>query len=341
MTSDNRPGGDNLYLVAGATALIVGVAAAYSCRPRNLVSSVTRDLEGATVLVTGGNSGIGKAVALNLGQRGARVLIGCRNLESARDVCDRLGNDKCHVFSVDLANASSVETFTESIRKDTTLTGLQLLINNAGAMFEEEDKSADGWDRSMAVNHTGWVQVTRNLLPVLEKTAANSTKPVRVVNVGSTLEKGAKIPNNPENSAEWDNWIKVPMHPYSLFPAYANAKMAMTAVTFHWANLLKEKKIDMMVVSPGMVNTSLPRFMPLWKRFISWPIRALLLRTPEKGAESILFAALSPDAETGDYIRDLKPIQRTDNCSAAAKNPAVQKQVWEATLRAIDARKQR
>ena len=266
-------------------------------------------------------------------------MIGCRNLQSAKDICDRLGNDKCHIFSLDLASASSVETFSDSIRNATTQSGLQLLINNAGAMFEEEDKEADGWDRSMAVNHLGWVQLTRNLLPVLEKTAGSASKPVRVVNVGSTLEKGAKLPSNPEDSAEWDTWIKAPMDPYSLFPAYANAKMAMTAVTFHWANILKDKKIDMMVVSPGMVNTSLPRFMPLWKRFVSWPIRALLLRTPEQGAESILFAATSSDVATGDYIRDLKTIQATDSCSEAARNPAVCEQIWEATRRAIDARK--
>jgi len=283
MIGDNR---DDLVLAAGATMLVVMGAAAYSLRQKRshsaavLSSIVARDLEGATVCITGGNSGIGRSVALALGQRGANVLIGCRNLETAKNVSQVLGEEKCHVFSLDLANAASVETFSENIRNATVRTGLQVLINNAGAMINERDKRSSiddggGWDTSMAVNHLGWVQLTRNLLPILEKTAEkannsndDNTKPVRIVNVGSILEKRASLPDRLDDPAAWDEWIKTSVDPYGPFPAYANAKMAMTAVTFHWSQLLREEtsKVEMMIVSPGMVNTALSRFMPLWKR---------------------------------------------------------------------------
>lgn len=362
--SNNEVDQNKLILAAGAaTALVIGAAAAYSFRQRSLrtaLSSITtRDLEGTTACITGGNSGIGKAVALNLGRRGAKILMGCRNVESAKiDVCETLGHDNCHVFFVDLADARSVETFSESIRNATTRSGLQLLINNAGAMFIEQDKDAeDGWDRSMAVNHLGWVKLTQNLLPVLEKSAAanaesttssddNASRPVRVINVGSTLEKSAKLPTSTttttEDPAVWDEWIKTSnTEPYSTFPAYSNSKLAMTATTFHWSKILQQKKtnIEMMVVSPGVVNTSLPRFLPFWKRFLSWPLRVGLLKTAEQGAESVLFAATSDAVTSGDYIRNLKPIQTTPSCSEAARNPEIGKQIWEATLRTINTRK--
>ena len=346
--------GEALFFVAGVTTLALGAAAAfYAFRQKRSISTL-RDWEGATVCITGGSSGIGKAVALNLGRRGARVLIGCRNVELAqREVCDVLGNDKCDVFAVDLAKADSVEIFGERIRNATVRSGLHLLVNNAGAMLEEKDKVDEhGWDRTMAINHIGWVQLTRQLLPVLTSTSSSNNtngslegRPVRVINVGSTLEKGAKLPSNQEDPGSWDRWIKTSLDPYSSFPAYANAKLAMTATTFHFASHVlsqqegqQHRPIHMMIVSPGMVNTSLPRFLPPWKRVVSWPIRKLLLKTPEQGAESILFAALH--GRSGDYIRNTKAIQATAHCSAAAKDPRVGQHIYEATLRAIDMRNQ-
>ena len=356
--SNNRDSTSAAAFTAGATILVLG-AAAYSFRQRSLRtarSAVARDLEGTTVCVTGGNNGIGRAVAVALGRRGAKVLIGCRNLEQAKKVCDSLGNDRCRAFQLDLASSASVEAFSESIRNETTRTGLQLLINNAGAMIKEHDKDAgDGWDRSMAVNHLGWVQLTRNLLPVLEKTAAASNASstatatssiVRVVNVGSKLEKQASLPTNVSDPQQWDEWVKSSVTPYGPFPAYANAKLAMTAVTFHWANLLKttgrstqNPPVQMMVVSPGMVNTSLPRFMPLWQRVLTLPFRALLLKTPEQGAETVLFAATSPAACSGTYYSECQKIQGTDKCSEAAQSPEIGQHIWEATLRALNTRK--
>jgi len=69
-------------------------------------------------------------------------------------------------------------------------------------------------------------------------------------------------------------------------------------------------------------------------------LRKLLLKTPEQGAESILWAATSPNVQSGDYIRNKKPIQTsTASCSEASRDPNIGKQIWEATLRAINSRK--
>lgn len=352
---------DNLVdaagICAGAAALVVGTAAfAFFWNRQRTASNLpdSNDFEGMTVCITGGNVGIGRAVAESLGKRGARILMGCRNMEQAKQVCDRIGTNKCHSFHLDLADSASIESFSKSIINDTVRSGLHVLINNAGAMVKEEDRDAgDGWDRSMVVNHLGWVQLTRNLLPLLEKTTEDAPKPIRIVNVGSLLEKQAKMPLRLEDPNEWDHWLKEsPIDPpYSPFRAYANAKLAMTAATLHWARILEERQpstssrqpIQMILISPGMVNTSLPRFMPLWKRVLSYPLRVTLLKSPEQAAETVLFAATSPNAQAGKYYRtnrkDVEEIQDTDRCSEAAKSPEIGRHILEATFRVLETRK--
>jgi retinol dehydrogenase-12 len=338
----------------GLGALALGAAAVYTYNQRRSTTILhlppPQNLAGVTVCLTGGNIGIGRAVALKLSERGATILIGCRNIEQGQQVCESINNtimsngsrNNTHFsccFQLDLASPSSIESFSKNIQNHTS-GGLHLLINNAGAMINEESKlTDDGYDRSMAVNHLGWTQLTQNLLPLLTKTKAGNpitNTEIRIVNVGSTLERTSPLITEGES---WDDWMKNPYEPYGPFQAYSKAKLAMTAVTLEWA---KESTIPMMLVSPGMVNTSLPRFMPLWKRVVSWPFRALLLRTPDQAADTVIFAATSADAVNGGYYnKNCTPIHNDPkSCSETARNSEVRKEIWEATKRAVEKRKE-
>jgi len=299
--------------------------------------------------------------------------MGCRNVEQGTLVCENLGHDKCRVYPLDLTSYESVESFSQSVKNDSWIRtnhtdnsggggGLHILINNAGAMIKEEEKtitttatrdqtSAMNWDRSMVVNHFGWVQLTQNLLPILERTAQQSNSPSRIVNVGSKLEKRAQLPPCLDDANEWDIWMKQSPNPYTPFQAYSKAKLAMTATTFYWANQLSQQQahqnrqpstnVMMMLVSPGMVHTSLSRFIPLWKRAIAYPFQAMLLKTPEQGAETVVFAATASADQvlTGKYYSECKEINDTEACSRPSQSPEIQQHIWEATLRALEERR--
>ncbi|CAB9503305.1 Dehydrogenase/reductase SDR family member on chromosome X [Seminavis robusta] len=331
----------------GVATLVVGTAAyVFAKRPETPDNNNIRDLEGKTVCITGGNVGIGRATAEALSKRGAsKILIGCRNVASARDgICQDI--DRCDAFALDLSDPLSINSFAESIANHTSRSGLHMLINNAGAMIAEHDKqTTDGWDRSIAVNHLGWVALTQKLLPLLEKTAENATnnQTVRIINVGSKLERRAVLPQDKNSAPAWDEWMQSSPVPYKVFPAYAKAKFAMTSMTFLWAKQFEEQpdnRIKMIMVSPGVVHTSLSRFMPLWQRILSWPIRRFVMRTPQKGAETVIYAATSPDAVSGAYYSDCADIRNKELCSEASMSPEIGQQIWEATMRALDKRKQ-
>jgi len=208
------------------------------------------------------------------------------------------------------------------------------LVNNAGAMFAEKDMSVDvngkPMDRSMVVNYLGPFLLTQFLKPNLEMAGLTEGTNSRIVNVGSRLEKSAKLECSP--SAD-DNlgWLTRSPEPYSTMQAYANSKLCLTSWTFEMARKLgnENSPVNCNVVTPGMVNTNLSRFMPSWMGYVSWPLRKAALRSPEKGAETVVWAASARelDNKSGEYYGDLQRIQASD----AAQDGKLAKDIFTAT----------
>lgn len=147
-------------------------------------------LDGKTVLITGGSSGIGKATAMEMSRRGARVILACRCVnrgkQAAKEICSTYSNADVVVKELDLASLASVRSFAEAFLKEESC--LDILINNAGVYGPVVKKTVDGFEAQFGINHLGHFLLTNLLLDLII-----SSTPSRIVVVSSSLGKRAQI----------------------------------------------------------------------------------------------------------------------------------------------------
>ncbi|XP_039221487.1 dehydrogenase/reductase SDR family member 13-like isoform X1 [Crotalus tigris] len=285
-----------LAMVAGGAALLLGLCALLyynfvaATRCRNAVS-----LRGKTVLITGGNVGIGKATAVDLARRGARVILACRDKargESA--VCDirrESGNSEVILMILDLANLNSVRAFAQTFLKSEPR--LDILINNAGVF--KDGQTIDGFDLGFQVNHLAHFLLTHLLLDQLKRCA-----PSRVVIVSSDAHLFGKIDFRT---------IHKPVEGMKKGTlSYCNSKLANILHTRELANRLEGTNVTCYVVHPGLVRTEVFRSFPPW---VFWflPFGQLLLRDCDAGAQTSIYCATEEGIErlSGRYFADCRP----------------------------------
>ncbi len=148
------------------------------------------DMQGKTVVVTGGNSGIGVETAEALAQMGARVIVTARNADKGRaavaGIVQRLGGDaQVQLVVFDLADLSSVRRGAEEILEQAPR--LDVLVNNAGLVLSERHETVDGFEATFATNHLGPFLLTNLLLDRIK-----ASTPARIVNVASTAHSAAR-----------------------------------------------------------------------------------------------------------------------------------------------------
>ncbi|KAJ7386468.1 hypothetical protein OS493_008600 [Desmophyllum pertusum] len=165
----------------GGTVAVGAVAiAVLLCRAKSL--------KGKTVVITGANTGIGKETAVDLATRGARVVIGCRNLEKGKaalkEIQGRSGSTNVFLEELDLASLDSVRKFADNIRNSEPR--LDILVNNAGVLACPYQKTEDGFEMQFGVNHLGHFLLTILLLDLLKRSV-----PSRIINVSSLAHKFA------------------------------------------------------------------------------------------------------------------------------------------------------
>uniref|UniRef100_A0A3P8PV79 Flj13639 n=1 Tax=Astatotilapia calliptera TaxID=8154 RepID=A0A3P8PV79_ASTCA len=147
---------------------------------------VEKDLEvsvaGRSFMITGANSGIGKATAMAIAKRGGTIHMVCRNKDKAEearaDIVKETGNKEVYVHILDLSETKKVWEFAEGFKRK--YKSLNVLINNAGAIMSQRDLNAEGLEKSFATNVLGVYILTKSLIPLLEK----SVDP-RVITVSS------------------------------------------------------------------------------------------------------------------------------------------------------------
>ena len=241
-------------------------------------------MEGKVVIVTGSNSGIGKATARALVRMGATVIMAVRNLmrgEMARaEIIEETANTSVSVMVCDLASGDSIRRFAESFKEE--YGRLDVLINNAGAVFAKRQLSADGIESSMAVNYLGPFLLTRELLPLLEVSA-----PSRIVNVSSGLSGSAEI--------DFDDLQRETG--YKGMQAYAGSKLMLTTHTLELAKRLGGTGVTANVVEPGFVATNLGRNSGGLLNSVMFTLVRPMQITPEKAAENTVYVATSPEVE--------------------------------------------
>ncbi|XP_059811457.1 retinol dehydrogenase 12 isoform X2 [Hypanus sabinus] len=181
----------SLIGICAITALLLAAFAPYirRCAAGGVCTSNAR-LDGKTVVITGANTGIGKETARDLAQRGARVILACRDLTkaeaAAQDIREDTGSKQVIVRELDLANTRSIYQFAENIIKEEKV--LNILINNAGVMMCPFMKTSDGFEMQFGVNHLGHFLLTFLLLDHLKKSS-----PARIINLSSLAHGFGRI----------------------------------------------------------------------------------------------------------------------------------------------------
>ena len=254
------------------------------------------DLDGRVYLVTGGNTGIGRATAAGLASRGAQVHLACRSAgkgsAAAAAITAATGNPAVGVLPLDLARLHSVRGCAAAFRE--LGQPLHGLINNAGLPGRRGRATADGFELAFGVAHLGHFALTTALLDCLTASA-----PARVVTVSSDAHYQAR-------GIDFDA-VRQPGRSITGLPEYAVAKLCNVLFSQELARRLAGRGVTSYVLHPGVVASD------IWRR-VPWPVRPLLTRrmlTTEEGARTSLFCATDERvaAVSGRYYEDCRERQ--------------------------------
>ncbi|XP_056119770.1 retinol dehydrogenase 11 [Rhinichthys klamathensis goyatoka] len=274
-------------------------------------------LDGKTVLITGGNCGIGKETAVALALRGARVIIACRDEEKARkavrEIKGRSHNMNVLYMEVDLANMRSIREFCKTfLQKEKRL---DILINNAG-MPSVLDWTDDNFSMCFGVNHLGHFLLTNLLLLRLKESA-----PSRVINLTCSSYKYQRLNFQDLN--------------YNLFPffTYCRSKLANIYFTQELARMTEGKGVTAFAVHPGYVQSSWTCHYSILYRILVQVVMFMFFVSCEAGAQTVVYCAVSDEVlpHSGGYFTDCQPAP----LRAFARDSGVAKKLWEASERLV------
>ena len=238
---------DNPRLFGGLAAGAVGLGCVYLIR-KWAAGGVCRSqarLDGKTVIITGGNSGIGLETAVDLAKRNARVILACRSVErgetAAVEVRKRSGNDNAVFVQLDLASLDSVRKFAAKILEEEPR--IDILINNAGVMMVPERRlTKDGFEMQFGTNHLGHFLLTNLLLDRIKEAPS-----ARIVSVSSIAYRRGKIDIDDLNSER----------SYGPISVYSKSKLANILFTRGLAKRLQGTNVTANVLHPGGIHTGL------------------------------------------------------------------------------------
>lgn len=251
---------------------------------------LSKDLSDRTYVVTGGNAGIGLSTVRQLANQGATVVLACRSLaqgERAKaEILSGGARGSIEVLELDLADLDSVRLFAR--RVEAQYARLDALVNNAGVMNTPHQRTKDGFEMQLGVNHLGHFLLTEMLLPLLKKSA-----PSRIVNLSSCYHDKAV---GREGRIDFED-LNFERRKYDGWTAYAQSKLANLLYAKELAERLQGTGVTAVSVHPGWVRTNLVRHsLPVWAQdYLLRPVlRMAGMIEPFEGAQSSLFALLSP-----------------------------------------------
>jgi len=250
-------------------------------------------------LLTGSDSGIGKAAAKSLAQLETKLLLVSRSNNrgerAVHEIKTLTGNNDIHLFIADLSSQESIFNLTGKIKEK--FTKIDILINNAGAYFSKRHLTTDGIEATFAVNYLSRFFLTNLLLDLLKQ-----SNEARIINVSGENHRKGKINFNDLSLAE----------NYSAFSANAQSKLADILFTYSLADRLKNTNITVNCLHPGSVATNIiysdPDANAAGK--ILYGLVSLFFTKPEKGSETIIHLVASPEVSqiTGKYFINKKEV---------------------------------
>jgi retinol dehydrogenase 14 len=269
---------------------------------------------GKTVLVTGGTAGIGRATALGLATMGAHLAIAGRDrgrTERAAAEIRRAGGGQVDVFVADLSSQSQVRRLAEEVLA--TYPRIDVLVNNVGGYWNTRQVTADGLERTYALNHLAPFLLTNLLLDRLMQSA-----PARVVTVSSNAQAVGRIDFEDLQGEE----------SYCGARAYTQSKLANVLFTYELARRLPSSAVTANALHPGVVRTSIGAQDPGGiQRLLVLPFARPFMKTPAQGAATSVHLASCPDLEhvTGRYFANSKPTRS----SRRSHDQATAARLWQ------------
>ncbi|MCW2802672.1 MAG: short-chain dehydrogenase [Propionibacteriaceae bacterium] len=270
-------------------------------------------MTGRTVLVTGATSGIGRATALGLATMGAHVAIAGRNRQRTEDAAresSAAGGKNVEVFVADLSSQAEVRRLASEVLEH--LPRINVLVNNAGGYWSSRHVTADGLERTFAVNHLAPFLLTNLLLNRLERSA-----PARVVTVASNAHATGRI----------DFGDLQGERSYSGGRAYSQSKLVNVLFTYHLARRMHGSAVTANALHPGVVRTSFGTEDPARIQRLLVPLLRPVLKSPARGAATSIHQASAFELEqvSGRYFANRRPTRS----STGSNDQAVAARLWE------------
>lgn len=279
------------------------------------------DLQGKTVLITGGSSGIGAETARALAAKRAKVILTARNMPKGEQVAatiqEQTGNANVEVMELELGSLASIRAFAAHFLKK--YPSFQLLINNAGVMACPFTHTEDGFEMQFGTNHLGHFLLTNLLAPALIKGA-----PGRIVNLSSRAHKYSPVVFED---------IHFKNREYHKWASYGQSKTANILHALELEKRLSPHGVHAYAVHPGVIQTELSRHMDEEDRA---RVATMRLKSLTAGASTSVYAATAPELEGkgGLYLYDCQVSEvdhagdTLDGVLPYAVDPKLAEQLW-------------
>lgn len=270
-------------------------------------------MQGKVVLITGATAGIGKVSALELAKIGATVVIVGRNpgkvAATVREVQAQSGNASVEGLLADLAAPGQIRAMAQTFKEKHNR--LDMLLNNAGAVFSSRKETHDGFEMTFALNHLHYFLLTHLLLDVLQASA-----PSRIINVASDAHRAGRMNfDDLQGKRRYNGWA-----------AYSQSKLANVLFTYELARRLEGSGVTANALHPGAVATNFGDGNGILGDIVMTIFRRFAI-SPEQGARTSIYLASAPEIEgvTGKYYTDCKPV----NSSPASYDKEAARRLWQ------------
>jgi dehydrogenase/reductase SDR family protein 13 len=262
------------------------------------------ELSGTTFLITGANTGIGRATATELAGRGGRVVLACRSEEKTRPVIDDIvsttGNSDVDFLALDLADLDSVRAAAAAVSEP-----VHVLINNAG-VAGQRGQTKQGFELAFGINHLGHFLLTNLLMDRVRETRG------RVINVSSDSHYAPK-------RIDWDA-LRRPTKSVTGLPEYGVSKLCNVLHAQELARRMAGDGVTAASLHPGVIASD------VWRR-VPQPVRALMklfMKSTEDGARTSILCATTPDLHSGAFYSE-----EQEKAPSELATPALAAELWE------------
>jgi NAD(P)-dependent dehydrogenase (short-subunit alcohol dehydrogenase family) len=205
---------------------------------------ISYDIKGKNCIITGANSGIGKELSIELGKRGANLLLICRDLDKGliaqKEIIKESGNNNVELFIFDLSIIESIKDGISTIHKK--YKHIDILINNAGVLLFKKEITCEGYEKTLATNYIGPYTITNQVLKI-----NNPQKKCKIINV---VSEGV-------GEDSFDLLMLEDKKKYNGIKAYSFSKQALIYFTYEMAKRLKNSNTSINCFYPGLVQTNL------------------------------------------------------------------------------------